>query len=95
MRGWVLSPESWWSPSPRVPGVLRKDYVQARVCQGSFKPTPPPPTSPAWPDTHQHGPKLHAAGELQTAPKSQGFLQVLLTGLGDPCRDRKSTPCPR
>lgn len=37
---------------------------------------------------HQHGPELHAAGELQTSPKAQGLLQVLLTGLGYPCRGR-------
>lgn len=38
--------------------------------------------------THQHGPKLHAARELQTTTEAQGFLQVLLTGLGNPYRHR-------
>lgn len=44
---------------------------------------------------HQHSSKLHIAGELQTASKTQGLLQVLFTGLGDPCKGRGLRPCSR
>lgn len=52
---------------------------------------PPPSTRPPAP-TYQQGPELHAAGELQPAAEAQRFLQVLLTGLGDPCRDGSQGP---
>lgn len=52
---------------------------------------PPPSARPPAP-THQQGPELHAAGELQPAAEAQRFLQVLLTGLGDPCRDGSQGP---
>jgi hypothetical protein len=51
--------------------------------------------APAPPQAHQHGPKLCAAGELQTAPEAQSLLQVLLTGLGDSCKGTQSRPCPK
>ena len=72
-----ISPGSHLAPVPSVglPGPG----------QGSLG-RPPPSPSPT--DAHQHGPQLHAARELQAAAKAQRLLQVLLTGLGDPCRDR-------
>lgn len=72
-----ISPGSYPAlvPSAGVPGPG----------QGSLgRPSPSPSTAYA----HQHGPQLHAARELQAAAKAQRLLQVLLTGLGNPCRDQ-------
>ena len=83
-----ISPGSHLAPVPSVgmPGPG----------QGSLgRPSP----SPSPTDAHQHGPQLHAARELQAAAKAQRLLQVLLTGLGDSCRDRgqrgSSGPSPK
>ena len=83
-----ISPGSHLAPVPSVdmPGPG----------QGSLgRPYP----SPSPTDAHQHGPQLHAARELQAAAKAQRLLQVLLTGLGDSCRDRgqrgSSGPSPK
>lgn len=46
------------------------------------------------PHAHQHGPKLHAAGELHAATEAQGLLQILFTGPGNTCGDGESRPCP-
>ena len=72
-----ISPGSYPAlvPSAGVPGPG----------QGSLG-WPSPSLSTAY--THQHGPQLHAARELQAAAEAQRLLQVLLTVLGNPCRDQ-------